>query len=104
MAKDVLLRCIFDSLSVLGENTKTSLLANLQQEGVGFTPDTFDIDKFSVVVHDLLGNAADFIFLKILDQTSKSICLTPEQERISERAYHHMSSSGMLRVLFDIAK
>ena len=104
MPQDVILRCIFDSLSILGENTKAALMANLQKEGVGFTPDTFDIEKFSDVITELLGNSADFVLIKILDDASKKLNMTPEQEKASERAFHYQSSSGLLRTLFAIAK
>jgi hypothetical protein len=104
MQEDALLRCIYDSMSILGDNTRASILAKLQHEGVGFTPDTFDIDRFSTAVEDLLGYSAEFVFLKILDEFGNKLSLSKEQLRTSERAYHRMSHAGLLRVLFAIAK
>ena len=104
MQEGVLLHCIFDSLSLFGENTKAALLANLQQAGVGFTPETFDIDKFSIVTEDLLGRSADFIFVKILEEFCTRTNTTSEKIGISGKAYDNMSNAGILRSLFAVAK
>jgi hypothetical protein len=88
----------------MGESTKVALLANLQKEGVGFTPDSFDIEKFSAVIRELLGNSTDIIFIKILDETTGKLGMTAQQREDSERAFHNQSSSRFLRTLFAIAK
>jgi hypothetical protein len=102
--EDILLRCIFDSLSVFGENTKASLLAKLQEEGVGFTADSFDVEKFSKVLQELLGRSADVIFVNIVHEAGKQLSLLPEQTKDLERAYHQKSHANLLHVLFATAK
>jgi len=39
-----------DSLSLFGENTKVALITRLVKEGISFTPEAFDIEKFCTVV------------------------------------------------------
>ena len=104
MQEDVLLSCIFDSLSLFGENTKAALIANLQKEGVGFTPETFDIDKFTIVTENLLGRSAEFIFVKILEEYCVRSNTTAEKIGISGKAYDYMTNAGMLRSLFAVAE
>jgi hypothetical protein len=104
MQESVLLRCIFDSLSLFGENTKAALLDNLRKEGVGFTSETFDIDKFAIVTEDLLGRSAEFIFVKILDEFCTRSNITSEEIGISGKAYDYMSNKDILRALFAVAK
>jgi hypothetical protein len=99
-----LLQSIYDSLSIFGENTKASLLANLQAEGIGFTSDSFDIDKFCKVLQDLLGPSAGIVFARIFDETRKKLNLSPEQSQHHERAYHYKSNADLLRVLFEVTK
>jgi hypothetical protein len=100
MPQEVLLRCIFDSLSLFGENTKIALLDKMRQEGIGFTPETFDIDKFAIVTEDLLGRSADFVFVKILDE----FCKRSDKPATELRIALHQSNARMLESLFAIAK
>ncbi|HLG37327.1 MAG TPA: hypothetical protein VI338_04275 [Nitrososphaera sp.] len=100
MQKEILLRCIFDSLSLFGENTKAALLDKLQQEGVGFTPETFDIAKFSIVAENLLGRSADFIFVKIADDFCNQTKTSLEEIGIANSS----SNSRILQSLFRLAK
>jgi hypothetical protein len=103
MNKDAVLQCIFESLSLFGENTKTALLAQLQKEGVAFTPEQFDIEKFCIVIENLLGRHADFIFVKIVDEFCRKSDMSLEELGIADKPYFQ-SHSGILESLFRIAE
>src|SRR6185503_16460816 len=104
MQEAALLRCILDSLSIFGENTRASIVNRLRQEGVGFTPESFDINKFCFALEDLLGHSADLIFAKILDESVNRLNLTAEQNRQTEVAYARQSSRSMMHMLFSMAE
>lgn len=103
MSKDAVLRCIFESLSLFGENTKTALLSQLQKEGIKFTPEGFNIEKFCAVTETLLGRHADFVFVKIADEYCKQSHMSLEELGIVDGA-HYQSHTGMLESLFRIAE
>lgn len=103
MSKDAVLRCIFESLSLFGENTKTALLSQLQKEGIEFTPEGFNIEKFCMVIESLLGRHADFIIVKIADEFCKQSHMSLEELHIVNGAYHQ-SHTSMLKSLFRIAE
>lgn len=103
MNKDAVLRCIFESLSLFGENTKTALFTQLQKEGIKFTPEGFNIEKFCTVVETLLGRHADFIFVKIVDEFCKQSHTSLEELHIANGAYPQ-SHTGILESLFRIAE
>jgi hypothetical protein len=103
MQKETLLGLILDSLSLFGDNTKAALLIRMQNEGVVFTPDEFDIDKFCRVIQDLLGNHAEFVIVKIVDdfcKYSKSIADELELTRIVQFGSH----AEVIKSLFRIAE
>jgi hypothetical protein len=97
--KKAVLGLIHDSLSLFGDNTKTALLVQMQKEGVVFTPDKFDIDKFCRVIQDLLGNHAEFIIVKIADDFCKQSGATIEEVGLSTKG-HHNSNAAVLQLLF----
>lgn len=99
MQREALLRCTLESLSIFGENTKTALLTRLESEGVGFTPDRFDIDKFCAIAEDLLGRSAEFIFIKILDDFAKDSQISLEDVGLSEKP-NFRTRSGLLMSLY----
>ena len=97
--KKTVLGFIHDSLSLFGDNTKTALLVQMRNEGVVFTPDKFDIDKFCRVIQDLLGNHAEFIIVKIADDFCKHSGATIEEIGLSRKG-HHNSNAAVLQSLF----
>jgi len=103
MSKDTVLQCIFESLSLFGENTKTALLSQLQKEGIKFTPEGFNVEKFCTVIETLLGSHADFVFVKIADEYCKQSHMSLEELHIVDGAYYR-SHKGMLESLFRIAE
>jgi hypothetical protein len=46
-----------DALNSLGRSTMQTLSWQLSKSGFGRTPDNFDINKFAMVIKDLLGEA-----------------------------------------------
>ena len=99
MQKETVLGWIHDSLSLFGDNTKTALLIQMQKEGVVFTPDRFDIDKFCRVIQDLLGNHAEFIIVKIVDDFCKNSGMTLDEIGLALKA-HHNSHAAVIQSLF----
>jgi hypothetical protein len=97
--KKTVLGLIQDSLSLFGDNTKTALLIQMQNEGVVFTPDKFDIDKFCRIIQDLLGNHAEFIIVKIVDDFCKQSGATTEEIGLSIKG-HRNSNAAVLQSLF----
>jgi hypothetical protein len=103
MQQSLLLRCIFDSLSIFGENTKLALLARLHEEGVEFTPAEFNMNKFCIIAEQLLGRSADFIFVKILDEFSRQSKITLNEVGLTEKP-SYLSHSGILLTLYSKVK
>jgi hypothetical protein len=99
MQRETLLKCTLESLSIFGENTKTALLTRLESEGIGFTPDRFDINKFCSVAEDLLGRSAEFIFIKILDDFARHSQISLEDIGLSEKP-NFRTRSGLLVSLY----
>ena len=71
MQKNTLLQCVYDSLSIFGENTRTALIAQLKSEGMNFTPNDFDINKFCIVTEAMLGKSAKLVYIRILDDFAR---------------------------------
>ena len=97
--RDTLLRCTMESLSIFGENTKAALLTRLETEGIGFTSDRFDINKFCSITEELLGRSAEFIFIKILDDFAKHSQMSLEDIGLSEKP-RYRTRSGLLISLY----
>ena len=97
--RDTLLRCTLESLSIFGENTKAALLTRLETEGIGFTSDRFDINKFCSITEELLGRSAEFIFIKILDDFAKHSQMSLEDIGLSEKP-RYRTRSGLLISLY----
>lgn len=103
MQKETVLGFILDSLSLFGDNTKTALLIRMEKEGVVFTTEKFDIDKFCRVIEDLLGNHAEFIIVKIVDDFCKYSKTTSDELQLARRARHN-SHAEVIQSLFRIAE
>lgn len=71
------------------------------KEGVVFTPDEFEVNKFCKVIEDLLGNHADFIIAKIVDDFCKQSERTLDNF-LSARRKTHASNAQVLQSLFQI--
>jgi hypothetical protein len=99
MHRDTLLRCTLESLSIFGENTKAALLTRLETEGIGFTSELFDINKFCSITEELLGRSAEFIFIKILDDFAKNSHMSLEEIGLSEKPCYR-TRSGLLVSLY----
>jgi hypothetical protein len=83
MQKMTLLQCVFDSLSIFGENTKAALLAQFKSEGMGFTPTDFDINKFCNITEGMLGKSAELVYMRILDDFAKQTKVSLQEVGIS---------------------
>ena len=102
MEKESILGVVMDSLSLFGDNTKTALLLQMKKEGIMFTTEEFEINKFCKVIEDLLGNHADFIIAKIVDDFCKQSKTTLDELQ-STRRKTHSSNTQVLQSLFQIA-
>jgi hypothetical protein len=103
MQKEAVLGWILDSLSLFGENTKTALLLEMQQQGVVFTPNQFDIEKFCKVIRDILGNHAEFIIIKIVDDFCKYSEISRQELGLSNPSTYQYPAH-VLESLFKIAE
>lgn len=96
--KDFRLQCVVDSLSTFGENTKVAILSQLDREGVSFTSEQFEIEKFCKVVTLFLGQWSDFIFLKITDEICARSKKSLEDLGIGARANYIEHSALLIEV------
>jgi hypothetical protein len=96
---DARLQCVIDSLSLFGENSKAAIMSQLDNEGISFTSEGFEIRKFCKVVNGYLGQWSDFIFSKITDNICEQSGVTLENLGLDKRA-KHIESSELLIELF----
>jgi hypothetical protein len=74
-------------------------LTRLETEGIGFTSERFDINKFCLITEELLGRSAEFIFIKILDDFAKNSQMSLEEIGLSEKP-RYRTRSGLLVSLY----
>jgi hypothetical protein len=65
--KDISLECVLNALSALGENSRTTLMITLREQGISFNAGEFQPSKFCTILQELLGRSADFVFVRIID-------------------------------------
>jgi len=75
----------------------------MKEEGVVFTAEKFDIDKFCRVIEDLLGNHAEFIIIKIVDDFCKYLETTSDELQLAQRV-RHKSHTEVIESVFRIAE
>jgi len=98
MQSTATLRCVLDALSLFGENTKVALLSQLGKDGVSFTPEKFDIEKFCTSVTTLLDQWSDLLFVKIIEDVCRQSDTSLEDLGLRKGRYLH--SSELLKELF----
>ena len=74
------------ALSLFGENSKSSLVLHLAQQGVIFTGDGFDVSKFCSVVEGLLAGGSSLLFAKIIDDLCKLQSISLEDLGLAARS------------------
>jgi hypothetical protein len=77
-------------------------MSRLAQEGVSFSPDTFDIERFCLVVEKFLGRSADFIFVKIIDDICRESKTSLEKFGPGTNSKYQSLSEQVKRILLTV--
>jgi hypothetical protein len=96
--KDSRIDSVINSLSLFGESSRAAIMNQLDDAGISFNPDEFQIEKFCIILEQFMGHWSDFIFEKITHQICKRSGASLEDLGIAGRAKYLAHSELLIEV------